>query len=412
MSVSCLQPFGPFNNKVSATPWAQTLTAGTAAAVFYGVTIDSSGNTYAEGYITGTGSYGFGNGVTASGTSSSDNTVIVKYNSSGAAQWAQTVTGTLASVLEGVTIDSSGNTYAVGYITGTGSYGFGNGITASGTSSSDNTVIVKCSSSGAAQWARTLTAGTTTTVNAVFEGVTIDSLGNTYAVGFAQGAGSYVFDTGVTAAVTSGSSPLIVKYNSAGTALWAQTLTGTATGGAFEGVTIDSSGNAYAVGSILGTGTFGFGNGVTATGRSSAETVIVKYDSSGTAQWAQTLTAGASNAYFNGVTIDSSGNTYAVGYIAGTGSYGFGNGVAVTGTSGSYNTVMVKYSSSGAAQWARTLTAGTVNAGFYGVTIDSTANTYAVGYITGTGNYGFGNGVTATGTSSTSNSLIVKYVTD
>ncbi|NNM67754.1 MAG: hypothetical protein HKM06_07080, partial [Spirochaetales bacterium] len=300
---------------------------------------------YAVGYIQGTGTYSFGNGVTATGTYTYSNTVIVKYNGSGAAQWAQTVSaGTNGSGFAGVTVDGSGNAYAVGFIFGTGTYGFGNGVTATGAAPSYNTVIVKYNASGAAQWAQTLTSGTS----------------------YAQ----------------------------------------------FSGVTVDTSGNAYAVGYIHGTVTYGFGNGVAATGTSTNyNTVIVKYNGSGTAQWARTLTGGTSNAQFNGVTVDASGNTYAVGYIQGSGTYGLGNGVTATGPSTGYNTVIVKYNASGAAQWAQTLTGGTGDSNFYGVTVDTSGNTYAVGYIQGFGTYGFGNSVTATGTSLTGyNTVIVKYL--
>jgi hypothetical protein len=166
------------------------------------------------------------------------------------------------------------------------------------------------------------------------------------------------------------------------------------------------------VGYSYGTGTYGFGNSVTATGASSGcNTVIVKYNSSGAAQWASTLTSGPSAAYtyFFGATSDSSGNIYAVGDIKGTGTYGFGNSVTATGASSGYNTVIVKYNSSGAAQWVGTLTSGSSDAFFNGVTSDSSGNLYAVGAISGTGTYGFGNSVTATGASSSYNTLIVKY---
>ena len=52
----------------------------------------SDGSVYAAGCIDGTGTYNFGNSVTAAGTYSGYNIVLVKYNSSGVAQWARTVT--------------------------------------------------------------------------------------------------------------------------------------------------------------------------------------------------------------------------------------------------------------------------------------------------------------------------------
>ncbi len=74
----------------------------------------------------------FGNGVTATETFSGENIVLVKYDSSGVASWAQTVTGgTGASSFTSVSVASDGSVYAAGFISGTGTYNFGNGVTAS-----------------------------------------------------------------------------------------------------------------------------------------------------------------------------------------------------------------------------------------------------------------------------------------
>ena len=126
----------------------------------------SDGSVYAAGYILRTGTYNFGNSVTATGTySNGGNIVLVKYDSFGVAQWAQTVTaGSINSVDSFFTsvsaVASDGSVYAAGYILGTGTYNFGNSVTATGTSTGGiNIVLVKYDSSGVAQWAQTVTAG-------------------------------------------------------------------------------------------------------------------------------------------------------------------------------------------------------------------------------------------------------------
>ena len=104
----------------------------------------SDGSVYAAGYIAGTGTYNFGNGVTATGTSSGENIVLVKYDSSGVAQWAQTVTaGSDESSFTSVFVASDGSVYAAGSIDGTGTYNFGNGVTAAGTYAGGNIVLVR-----------------------------------------------------------------------------------------------------------------------------------------------------------------------------------------------------------------------------------------------------------------------------
>lgn len=406
-------------NASGVAQWARTLTSGTGGATFFEAATDSAGNLYAVGATTGSGTFGFGNSVTVTGTDSSGygNSLVVKYDSFGVAQWAQTLTtGTGGASFQGVTIDSSGNLYAVGYQVGPGTFGFGNAVTATGTATGThgNTLIVKYDSSGTAKWAQTLTAGT---AGAIFNGVAIDGSGNIYSVGTSFGTGTFGFGNAVTATGTDSGSDgntLVVKYDASGAAQWARTLTAGLGGARLKAVSTDGSGNIYAVGKMYGTATFGFGNGVTVTGSAPSGTVnplVVKYDATGAAQWARTLTSGTDGASFNALSTDAAGNTWAAGIAIGPGTFGFGNGVKCTGSAdiGNGNTLVVRYNSSGDAQWAQTLTGGTGGGNLYGVAADPQGSLIAVGDCQGTGTFSFGNAVTATGTSST-NALVVKYL--
>ena len=111
----------------------------------------------------------------------------------------------------------------------------------------------------------------------------------------------------------------------------------------------------------------------------------------GVPQWAQTLTAGTDGAKFLGVAVDAAGNVYAAG-LCDTATFGFGNGITVTGTSSTGNVLLVKYNSSGQAQWARTLASGTVGAYFSSVAVDSSGNVYAAGYSFAAGTIGSATG--------------------
>ena len=401
-------------NSAGIAQWAQTMTTVffASASWFNSVTVASDGSVYAAGVIDGTGTYNFGNGVTVTGTSNADNPVLVKYNSAGIAQWAQTVTVGLLSGFNSVTVASDGSVYASGYIHGTGTYNFGNGVTATGSSTVNNTVLVKYNSGGIAQWAQTVTTG----FSSGFNSVTVASDGAVYAAGHIDGSGTYNFGNSVTATgATPDANLVLVKYNSAGTAQWAQTITAGTSNSEFNSVKVASDSSVYAVGVIDGTGTYNFGNSVTAAGTFTGHSnlVLVKYNSAGTAQWAQTVTAGTSNSVFNSVTVASDGSVYAAGVIDGTGTYNFGNSVTATGAAAGvitqHNLVLVKYSSIGIAQWAQTLSTGNSDSGFNSVTVASDSSVYAAGYINGTGAYNFGNSVTITGADPSDNTVLVKY---
>jgi hypothetical protein len=98
----------------------------------------------ASGCIWGTATVGFGNGVTATGTSASYNVLLVQYDPSGQARSAGTLTaGTNDAFFQGLAADNSGGIFAVGINFGTGTYGFGNGVTVAGAGASYNALLVK-----------------------------------------------------------------------------------------------------------------------------------------------------------------------------------------------------------------------------------------------------------------------------
>jgi len=395
--------------------WARSISAGTGTSRFSAVAVDSEGNIYAAGYQKGTGTYTYGDGVSVAGISSDDNVVLVKYNSSGTAQWARSVSaGTGQSRFSAVAVDSAGNIYAAGSQYGTGTYTYGSGVSVAGTSEHENVVLVKYNTSGTAQWVRSVSAGTGISV---FDAVAVDSAGNIYAAGIQTDTGTYTYGPGVSVAGTTsgiyGDNAVLVKYNSSGTAQWARSVSaGTGISG-FSAVAVDSASNIYAAGYQKDTGTHTYGSGVSVAGTSSGNNVVlVKYNSSGTAQWARSVSAGTDTSYFNEVAVDSAGNIYAAGYQDKTGTYTYGSGVSVAGTSSNRNVVLVKYNSSGTAQWARSVSAGTgyVYSMFNAVAVDSAGNIYAAGIQTDTGTYTYGDGVSVAGTTpSDYNVVLVKY---
>jgi len=407
----------------SALPalWAQSVTAGSSVSDsdFKGVSVASlDGSVYAAGYIKA-GTFNFSSSVSSSGTNTVSNAVLVKYNSSGQAQWAQSVTGSDQSLFSSVSVASDGSVYAAGNIYGSGTYTFGNGVTAKGTFDGSNAVLVKYNSSGQAQWAQSVTGSGQSS----FSSVSVAPDGSVYGAGNIYGKGAYNFGNGAIAGPSNGYNVVLVKYSSTGTAQWAQTVTAVSVTGiidesSFSGVSVASDGSVYAAGYIAGNSTsttFTFGTGVTATGTYSAgNIVLVKYEPSlGLAQWAQTVTAGPADSFFTSVsTAATDGSVYAAGYIQGNGTYNFGNSVTSAGTStGGINIVLVKYSSSGAAQWAQTVTAGSDSSIFFGVSAAPDGSACAAGYIGGSSASDFGNGVTATGKYLGENMVLVKYDT-
>ncbi len=239
-----------------AQQWNRTW-GGSSGDYGSGVAVDSSGNIYIAGY---TESFGAG----------SWDMCLVKYDSSGVQQWNRTWGGRFYDAGHGLTLDSSGNIYIVGY---TRSFGAGN----------YDMCLVKYDSSGVQQWNRTWGGSDEDYGN----GVAVDSSGNIYIAGYTGSFGA------------GGGDMYLVKYDSSGVQQWNRTW-----GGRFydtgHGLTLDSLGNIYIVGY---TSSFGAGY---------SDMCLVKYDSSGAQQWNRTWGGIFMDEGF-GLTLDSLGNIYIVG---------------------------------------------------------------------------------------------------
>ena len=218
--------------------WQRDINAGSFANdQFLCIQVDGSDNIYAGGK---------GNNIL----------FVAKYNTSGTIQWQRKLDGG-TSRWYGMDLDSSGNVYVCGVI-GSGGTGPNDGI------------LAKYNSSGTLQWQRALgSSGTYIT----FFNLSIDSSGNIYVAG-------------------GGSAGVVCKYNSSGTLQWQRQVSGVSR---FNGIGVDSSGDVYATGF--------------ATISGNKELVAFKYNSSGTVQWQRSV--GSTNAdEATGGAVNSSGDVY------------------------------------------------------------------------------------------------------
>ena len=259
-------------NNSGVIQWQRTMNGNALGDYYgnelYGIGTDSSGNVYAAGKAR---------------NMAVNSTILIKYNSSGTLQFQRSVGVNWRHQIRDAAIDSSGNFYIVGY----------GGNRANG-SSFDGIFVAKVNSSGVVQWEQTLGGDTNTTNTETGEGITVDSSGNIYVIGY-----------GYTGTVAS-RRMIIAKYNNSGVIQWQRTLNGTSFGEIGEDVAVDSSGNVYVCG-------FFDTNGTSVSRGNDA--IIAKYNSSGTLQWQRTL---ANSQYGKideayGITVDNKGTVYVTG---------------------------------------------------------------------------------------------------
>jgi hypothetical protein len=317
------------------------------------------------------------------------------------------VSGRLDTFFRQCRVDSQGNIYVVGEQKGTGEYGYGNETILRGTSKRPNAVLVKYSSTGVAQWLKTVTEGVTLST---FEGLALDSGDNVYAVGTIVGSEKYGFGNGVSAnGGSTGINPVLVKYDSSGQALWSATTEGSSGECDFNGVAADSKGDIYVVGSQQGMGSCVYGSGVNGTWSSEGSALLVKYNNSGRAMWAKTVSSSKGKVQYWAVAVDSSDHVYVSGDQTGTGVANYGSNITESGSSSGSNATLAKYDSNGQVVWVRTSNSGAGESSFTGVAVDSSDNVFVVGSQHGAEIHKYGDSVSVPSSTDGTIGIVVRY---
>jgi uncharacterized delta-60 repeat protein len=207
-------------NSAGTQQWVRTYTSGGTVGVgdfISDMTIDASANIYLTGQVKG-----------MSGSSGPD-MVTLKYNTAGTLQWAQKFNGTANSSDVGkcIGVDASGNVYAGGSATATGS--------------NIDIGLVKYNSAGTQQWVKY--------VNGAGNGadfandLILDAAGN-------------IFITGQATGLSTGYNYFTMRYNPSGTQIWSQTYLGPGNASDIaNSIALGTNGAVYVTGVSAGSGT-------------------------------------------------------------------------------------------------------------------------------------------------------------
>jgi hypothetical protein len=338
-----------------------------------GLALDTNDNCYVTGFFDDTNNFG---GVTLTNQSTGGSDIFVaKYNSAGALQWAQRAGGGAGNFNygRGIGTDTNGNIYVTGGYQSPATFG---GINLPATLG-EEFFLAKYNSAGAVQWVQTSTGGSDDN-NGI--GLTVDSSGNSYALAVLDHSGTSLTFGSVTVNANNGGTTflILVKYDSAGNAQWAQ-LFDTTQETFGSKVAVDAAGNVYVRGLFESDMTIGTSN-LTASAGSTENMFIAKFNNSGTLIWVQQPQGG--NSGEGGVAVDLAGNVFVSGYF--DTNLVFGGGITLTNMANSNalfgDAFLAKYNSAGAIQWAHP--AGGTNGGFYwDLALDAQTNIYAAGFL-------------------------------
>ena len=350
------------------------------------VAVDSLGSIYFTGYS---------NGDIGDGFSGNNDIFLHKYDSAGGEKWTRRLGTSANDTPESIAVDGADNVFIVGST-------YGN--LANSPVGGNDPFLLKYDQSGNLQWSRQFGSSS----NERGLDVTIDGQGNAFVSGITEG----IID-GVN---VGGGDAFLVKFDNNGNELWSRQY-GTSGYDFGEGIATDQEGNVYV------TGNSNYGYPIT-----DIDTLLVKYDPSGTHLWTREInpaghfvgssdiavvddtvyiigedlvsrgnwdaflaaydTAGNSQSYFR---WGSSGPRYSMDDLASDLAVDSSGGILVIGNTegdlaaenlGSNDIFVSKFDASGALSWSKQLGS---RGGDYGngIAVDSFGNIYVGGATTG-----------------------------
>jgi hypothetical protein len=285
--------------------------------------------------------------------------------------------------------------YLINNLNRNSSYAFDvQAVNCPGYSSATRTNTIQWFSGGEAKLA-TRSGGATTQI---YSTVAVDTNGNVYQLlplsntntitiynysGAPTGGGAVQTSVYGTISATGQGNIILIKYNSDGAVQWATRLDRYQSGDLPASIATDTAGNVYVSyanynqstvtlynysSAPVGGGAVGLSTYGTLSSPSGLIMVLVKYNSSGSAQWATKVATNGLGMRFPAMNVDPNGNVYFAAFTSDTtttvSSYasapvgGGAIGVSTYGTYtkiGTYDLVLVKYNTSGVAQWATAL---------------------------------------------------------
>ena len=247
--------------------------------------------------------------------------------------------------------DAAGNVYNTGRFRGTVDLDPTAGISSFTANGFTDAFIQKLDPAGNFLWAITYTGGSWEQIN----GLTIDGMGNLYAIGLFGGSVDFDPSPGVFSLTSNGGNDLVVlKLSGAGNLIWGISIGGV---GNEEGLYIDCdpSGNIYCGGVFSLSVDFDPGPGTSIlTSVGSEDICVFKLDPSGNHFWSVSFGTNSSE-YFGGMNVSNSGDVILTGAFSGSGDFNPNAGVNTLNAVAFTDIFFVKLNSFGNYLWSSSL---------------------------------------------------------
>ena len=300
------------------------------------VGVDTEGNVYITGYITGEVVFGSSqtndlNFISSNGLA---DIFIAKYNPEGILQWVRKEGGRHDDQAFGLAIDRYNNIYISGYFTGS-TNSTCNGVVSNG---SVDLFLAKYDAAGNCIWVEG--AGSVGLDKSL--GVAVDTFGNVIMTGFYYGVANFNNSVRIEADGLS-SDGFIAKYNPLGVCMWAKSIGGPFSDAAYD-IDTDYEGNIYVTGYFAEFAPFG---NVILSALGWDDVFLAKYDPDGNVEWALSE-GGPSLDLGSGLSVDPLGNIYLTGLFD---SFALFGNQALQGTE--FEIFVARYSGKGVLDWVK-----------------------------------------------------------
>ena len=298
--------------------WGKTITGAIVyTQVSYGITVDTSGNSYTVGSFDNQADFNPGAGTYNLTSAGSLDGYIVKLDPNGTFVWARKIGGTSYDIAHAVAIDSQGDIYITGEFQGTVDFDPGAGVFSMTSSGNKDGFLLKLNSNGVFVWAIKIGAGNEDVANML----TIDSGDSVFVSGYF--GGSVDFDPGAGSAVQNAVSTqdlFLLKLDPNGNFRYVRTIGTYACCGQRFSVRLDGQENIYIEGRYSSNVDFDPGPGTFYLFVPYTNSFVLKLDANGDFVWVKSLGTYSlgSTVLVESLDVDAAGNSYQTGSFDGT----------------------------------------------------------------------------------------------
>jgi CSLREA domain-containing protein len=286
--------------------------------------------------------------------------------------WARSAGGTGSDLSRDVEVDASGNSYVVGTITGSATFGSGPSAVTLVTQGAKDGFLAKYAPDGSLLWAKRLGGSSSDEA----WGLAVDLSGNPIVTGVFDGTVAF----GVLGIVNGTNDMFVAKYSPAGVLTWVRSASGSDWEQGLS-VSTDNAGNVF-VGGVAAspTTTFGTGTGQTITNQGSLDGFVARYGPGGGLWWVNTI-AGPGQDFLTGVAARPDGSVAVIGTMEQPARFGVG-GSLIAGYGGNDAFVAV-FNGGGATNWAIPIGGAGSDIG-WGIASEVAGDLYVTGAYSGT----------------------------